>query len=94
MIRYRLRTLLLVLALGPPIVAFGVREWLRFQRAAAAVAERKSELITARAVLVASKGSRNALAGTSHAQLRLARQDEAARRESLVYRVVFPVAPK
>jgi len=92
--RYRLRTLMIVLALGPPIVAIGVREWLRFQPAAAAVAERNRELITARAVLVASKGSRNALAGTRHAQLRLAREDEAARRESLVYRVMFPVAPK
>jgi hypothetical protein len=35
MLRYRLRTLLIVLALGPPMVAWGWREYTARQRKAA-----------------------------------------------------------
>jgi hypothetical protein len=91
MFRYRLRTLMIVLALTPPIVAFGVRESLRFRRAFAAVAERQDELAMAKS---ANNGSKSTTAGVRHAQLRLNRQDETARRDSVAYRIVFPVAPK
>ena len=94
MLRYRLRTLMIVLALGPLVLSVGVREWRNFQRVFPKVAERKSELAKSRAALMAGKGSRQTLAGVRHAQLRLARQDQAARRESVAYRVIFPVTPK
>ena len=89
--RYRLRTLMFVLAITPPLIAFGAREWSRFRRAFASVVQRQGELAMAKS---ANNGSPATIAGVRHAQLRLARQDQTARRESVTYRVVFPVAPR
>src|SRR5262245_53465489 len=96
--RYRLRTLLIQLALLPPLLAIGRSEWLRFSRVRALVKDREAELVMARQAHTAGPpikiGFRTTLSGVRHAQLRLAREDAAARRESVAYRMLFPVAPK
>jgi hypothetical protein len=91
--RYRLRTLLMIVTLGPPLVALACwtwtsidwRTWLR-----PSAADRKYEWDAAKS---RSDGSPRELAGVRHAELRYQREDEFARKESVLYRVFVPSVP-
>jgi hypothetical protein len=88
MFRYSLRTLLILLAIGPPLVA-GVwwlgpwAEWSKYSEARAAVAVRQSEMNLANK---RNNGSRLTLAGVRHARLRLEREETRAAEQSWLYR--------
>src|SRR5436190_6978041 len=83
--RCRLHTLLIVLALGPPVLALVWRawtfsEWQTYLRPT--VAARKVEWDAAKSL---NDGSRLTMAGERHAALRYRREDAAARKESALY---------
>jgi hypothetical protein len=91
--QFRLRTLLIVLALGPPALAFVWRawtfsEWQTYLRPT--VAARKYEWDAAKS---RNDGSRLMMAGERHAALRYRREDAVARKESALYRVLVPSVP-
>jgi hypothetical protein len=91
--QYRLRTLLIVVAIGPPMLALSWRawtflEWQTYLRPT--VAARKMEWNAAKS---RSDGSRREMAGQRHAELRYRREDAAARKESALYRVLVPSVP-
>ena len=90
--RYRLRTLLILLALIPPLMAISWSEWLRYSRARALRFQRQTELAAARQSLAGGSqiGSKKSLSNVRRAQLNLSRQDESARRESTAYRLLAP----
>jgi hypothetical protein len=93
--RYRLRTLLIVMLLGGPLCAWGWKvwnlpEWQTYRDARATVAARKAELRLATAL---NNGSRLTKAGERHAELRLRRDDAAARHSSILYRNLAPAVP-
>jgi hypothetical protein len=93
MFRYKLRTLLIVMALGPPLLALACwawtsMDWRTYLRPT--VAARKYEWDAARSL---NYGSPRTMAGERHAELRYKREDELARRESTVYRVLVPRVP-
>jgi hypothetical protein len=87
MFRFRLRTLLIVLAILPPLCAWlwTNPEWERYQRAKANVDSRKSELARAKAL---PAGTRKSKAALRHAELRLKRDDAYARETSVLYRIL------
>ena len=85
--RFRLRTLLILLAVGPPVLAWGWRDSRQYRAARATVSARQAELAFARS----QKLNRNA--AERHAQLRLNREDTAARLKSILYSVLVPVTP-
>jgi len=78
---------MILLALGPMLLAFGWIEWPPYYHARVSVAQRQSELAMAKS---RNNGSSAALAGIRHATLRLAREEAAARDESIIYRALFP----
>jgi hypothetical protein len=91
--RFRLRTLLIVLALGPPVLALVCRVWTFSEwqtYLSPAVAARKYEWDAAKSL---NDGSRQTMAGERHAALRYKREDAAARKESALYRVLVPPVP-
>jgi hypothetical protein len=89
--RYRLRTLLILLAVGPPMIAATVPRWQQYAAIRHVVAARQSEARQAKAI---HNGSRLTAAGVRHAQLRLQREDARARQKSILYRVLVPIAPR
>ncbi len=87
--RYRLRTLLIVLALGPPLLAWlwTTPEWEKYRTARANVEARRLELTIAKAL---PGGTRQSLAALRHTELRYVRADAQARDTSLLYRALAP----
>jgi hypothetical protein len=93
--RYRLRTLLILLALMPPALAWlwMTPEWDRYQSARTIVQARTDEVARARAVPAPKNGSVAAIryaAAVRHAELRYVRADADARRKSVLYRFLAP----
>ena len=92
--QFRLRTLLIIAALAPPLIAVvgsvwtsvDLQRWLR-----PTVAARKLEWDSAKLL---NNGSRRTMAGQRHAELRYRREDAAARKESALYRTLVPAIPK
>jgi hypothetical protein len=89
--RYKLRTLLIVLALGPPFAALVISvavstPWQIYLNRS--VAERMDELNTAKSL---NNGSRLTMAAERHATLRYKRTDAEARKQSALYRAIVPV---
>jgi hypothetical protein len=90
--RYRLRTLLIVMLVAGPLCAWAWklwtwREWQRYREAREAVEMRNAEWKMAKAI---SNGSRRAKAGERHAELRYKREDALARENSVLYGVLTP----
>jgi hypothetical protein len=88
--RYRLRTLLIVMLLSGPLSAWGWKEWQRYSKVVGPLQARQSELRRAKAL---NNGSRQTKAGLRHAELRVQRDQQAARQSSVFYRLVSVVAP-
>ena len=92
--RYRLRTLLIVMLLGGPFVAWSYKtwpwvaaDWQAYRTARAAITARRAELAFVKARSTGSRGSQAAL---RHSELRLRREDEWARKRSTIYRLITP----
>jgi hypothetical protein len=90
--RYRLRTLLIVMLVGGPLGAWSYKVWLAahwqtYVAARTAVANRQAEL---QLVNSRSTGSRGSQAAQRHTELRLRREDEWARERSAIYRLITP----
>jgi len=93
--RFRLRTLLILMLLGGPLCAWGWKawtspEWLRYHEARAAVAARQTELKFAKSL---NTGAPRTMAGQRHAELRLRREHADRRQASLLYRTFGPKIP-
>jgi len=93
--RYRLRTLLILMLLGGPLGAAAWNVWTspgwqEYRRTSAAVKTRMAEWKLAKR---RGNASRQAQAGRRHAELRFKREDAAARKSSLLYRTFVP-APR
>src|SRR6476469_8117414 len=88
--RYRLRTLLIVMLLGGPFSALGWRQWQSYRAVAVSVLARQAELEQAKS---RDNGSRLTKAAVRHAALRLQRQRKSARERSAAFRVVSSVLP-
>jgi hypothetical protein len=90
--RYKLRTLVVVMLLGGPLCSWGWKVWQSgqlgaFVKAREAVAARWAEMKIAQAL---NDGSRRRMAGERHATLRLQRAEVDARERSVLYRVFEP----
>jgi hypothetical protein len=93
--RYRLRTLMIVMLIGGPLGAWGYKAWLAadwqaYVEARAAVETRRAELAFVKA---RSNGSLGSQAAERHTEMRLRREDEWARERSTIYRLVTPKGP-
>jgi hypothetical protein len=90
--RFRLRTLLIVMLIGGPIGAWSYKAWLAadwqaYLAARDAIATRRAELAFVKA---RSTGSRGSKAAERHTELRLRREDQWARERSAIYRLLAP----
>jgi hypothetical protein len=93
MLRYKLRTLLILLAVGPPLLVWSCRAWMLIDWQAhlrPTVAERRIELEFAKGL---DNGSNLTKAGVRHAELRYKREDARARKDSALYRTLVPAMP-
>ena len=91
--RYRLRTLLILMAVGPPLLVWGCRAWMLIDwqaRLRPSVAERRAELEFAKGL---DNGTKQTKAGVHHAELRYRREDTIARKQSALYRALVPAIP-
>ena len=91
--RYRLRTLLIVLALGPPMLAGPWWLWRSGQLAGLLkprVAARRAEWDFAKGL---DNGTKQTKAAVRHSELRYRREDTMARKESALYRALVPAIP-
>jgi hypothetical protein len=85
--RFRLRTLMIVMTLGGPLCAWGWKESQSYRQATEPVFVRQDELRMAKS---RDNGSRLTMAAVRHAELRLKRQQTSARQESRVYWLLAP----
>jgi len=92
--RFRLRTLLIVLALGPPVLAWLwlTPEWDRYRSARTDVQALKGKFDRVKADASAQKASLAPIwsAAARHHELRYVRADANARRKSILYRLLTP----
>src|SRR4051794_39661568 len=91
--RFRLRTLLILMAVGPPLLVCGCRAWTLIDwqsHLRPTVAERRLEVELAKGL---DDGSNLTKAGVRHAELRYRREDTMARKESALYRALVPAIP-